>query len=94
MTSETPPPVPPSPPPVSPVPSSALSVPSGGTFGGVTVRQATEADVEPMSAQLCRAFADDPVMMHVFRNEGRRTKAMTAYFTSQMRGDYLQFGGC
>jgi len=75
-------------------PETPLSVPSGGTFGGVTVRQATEADVGAMSAQLCRAFADDPVMAHVFRNEGRRTKAMTAYFTSQIRGDYLRFGGC
>jgi ribosomal protein S18 acetylase RimI-like enzyme len=76
------------PPPIPPV------VPPGGSYGGVTVRQATEADVEPMAAQLCRAFADDPVMAHVFRNEGRRAQAMRAYFTSQMRGDYLQFGGC
>jgi len=75
-------------------PETPPPVPSGGTFGGVTVRQATEADVGAMSAQLCRAFADDPVMAHVFRNEGRRTKAMTAYFTSQIRGDYLRFGGC
>jgi GNAT superfamily N-acetyltransferase len=83
--------LPPDPPPVPPVVS---SVPVGGTYGGVTVRQATEADVEPMAAHLCRAFADDPVMAHVFRNEGRRAKAMRAYFTSQMRGDYLPFGGC
>ena len=69
-------------------------VPTGGSFGGVTVRQATGADVEQMAAQLCRAFADDPVMAYVFRNEGRRTKAMRTYFTSQMRGDYLPFGGC
>ncbi|HEX3793676.1 MAG TPA: hypothetical protein VHV57_04175, partial [Acidimicrobiales bacterium] len=77
-----------------PLPPSPLPVPTGGSFGGVTVRQATGADVAPMAAQLCRAFADDPVMAHVFRDEGRRTKAMTAYFTSQMRGDYLPFGGC
>lgn len=69
-------------------------VPVGGSVGGVTVRQATESDVDPMAAQLCRAFADDPVMAHVFRNEGRRMNAMRAYFTSQMRGDYLPFGGC
>jgi GNAT superfamily N-acetyltransferase len=76
------------------VPTGPADVPTGGSFGGVTVRQATEVDVAPMAVQLCRAFADDPVMAHVFRNEGRRTKAMTAYFTSQMRGDYLPFGGC
>ena len=62
--------------------------------GGVAVRKATEADVEPMAATLCRAFADDPVMQHVFRNPRRQAKAMRAYFTSQMRGDYLPFGGC
>ena len=77
-----------------PGPPSMPPVPTGATVGGVTVRQATAADVEPMAAQLCRAFADDPVMAYVFRNEGRRTKAMRAYFTSQMRGDYLPFGGC
>jgi ribosomal protein S18 acetylase RimI-like enzyme len=61
---------------------------------GPTVRKATEADVEPMTATLIRAFADDPVMRHVFRNQARQPKAMRAYFTSQMRGDYLPFGGC
>lgn len=70
------------------------AVPPGGSYGGVTVRQATDADVEPMAAQLCRAFADDPVMAYVFRNDGRRNAALRAYFTSQMRGDYLPFGGC
>jgi ribosomal protein S18 acetylase RimI-like enzyme len=68
--------------------------PDASPGAGVTVRPATDADVEPMAAALCLAFADDPVMQHVFRNEGRRTKAMRAYFTSQMRGDYLAFGGC
>jgi GNAT superfamily N-acetyltransferase len=75
-------------------PAISATVPSGGSYGGVTVRQATEADVEPMAAQLCRAFADDPVMAHVFRNPSRQAKAMRAYFSSQMRGDYLPFGGC
>jgi GNAT superfamily N-acetyltransferase len=88
MAPESTTPVPP------PVPPGQTDLPTGGSFGGVTVRQATETDVAPMAAQLCRAFADDPVMAHVFRNEGRRTNAMTAYFTSQMRGDYLRFGGC
>ena len=58
------------------------------------VRPATEADVEAMAAQLCRSFYDDPVIGHVFRNEARRTEGMRRYFTSQMRGDYLPFGGC
>jgi GNAT superfamily N-acetyltransferase len=58
------------------------------------VKRATAADVEPMAAQLCRAFADDPVMAHVFRNEARRPAAMHAYFSTQMKADYLPFGGC
>ena len=61
---------------------------------GVTVRRATDADVDVMAAQLCRAFFDDPVIGFVFRNERRRNRGMHRYFTSQMRGDYLPFGGC
>ena len=58
------------------------------------VRRATEADVDPMAAQLCRAFFDDPVIGHVFRNAARRTEGMRRYFTTQMRGDYFPYGGC
>ena len=65
-----------------------------GAGGGVEVRRATAADVEPMAAQLCRAFFDDPIMGFVFRNERRRNQGMFRYFTSQMRGDYLSFGAC
>jgi GNAT superfamily N-acetyltransferase len=60
----------------------------------MTVRRATDADVAPMAAQLCRSFFDDPVIGHVFRNEARRNDGMRTYFTTQMRGDYLPFGGC
>jgi GNAT superfamily N-acetyltransferase len=60
----------------------------------MSVRRATDADVDPMAAQLCRSFFDDPVFGHVFRNEARRNEAMRRYFTTQMRGDYLPFGGC
>jgi GNAT superfamily N-acetyltransferase len=61
---------------------------------GVTVRRANEADVDQMAAQLSRSFLDDPVMEHVFRNAARRPEALRRYFTSQMRGDYLPYGGC
>jgi GNAT superfamily N-acetyltransferase len=47
-----------------------------------------------MVEQLSRTFYDDPVMGHVFRNDARRMGAMRAYFTTQMRKDYLAFGGC
>lgn len=58
------------------------------------VRRARPGDVGPMAAQLCRSFFDDPVMSHVFRNESRRHEGMRRYFTTQMRSDYLPFGGC
>jgi ribosomal protein S18 acetylase RimI-like enzyme len=60
----------------------------------VAVRRATAADVDAMTAQLVRSFADDPVMQHVFRAERRRPAGTRAYFRTQMRADYLRFGGC
>jgi ribosomal protein S18 acetylase RimI-like enzyme len=70
---------------------------NGGANGGAaigTVRRATHDDVEPMSAQLARAFFDDPVIGHIFRNEGRRLAGLRAFFSTQMKADYLPFGGC
>jgi GNAT superfamily N-acetyltransferase len=47
-----------------------------------------------MAGQLAATFWDDPVIDHVFRDEARRDAALRAYFTTQMRADYLAFGGC
>jgi GNAT superfamily N-acetyltransferase len=47
-----------------------------------------------MAAQLVRTFFDDPVIMHIFRNVGRRPEGLRRYFSTQMRADYLPFGGC
>jgi GNAT superfamily N-acetyltransferase len=58
------------------------------------VRRATAADVDAMAAQLAETFWDDPVMGHVFRDEERRDTGLRAYFATQMRADYLRFGGC
>ena len=58
------------------------------------VRPASERDVEPMAAQLARTFMDDPVTCHIFRNVARREAGLRAYFRTQMRADYLPFGGC
>ena len=76
-----------------PVPDGAPPCRSA-SIGAMSVRRATQADVDPMAAQLCRAFFDDPVIGHVFRNEARRTEGMRRYFTTQMRGDYFPYGGC
>jgi GNAT superfamily N-acetyltransferase len=76
----------------------ASAVPATGVDGvtgvGSTVRRATPDDVEPMAAQLARAFFDDPVIGHIFRNEKRRPAGLRAFFSTQMKADYLPFGGC
>jgi GNAT superfamily N-acetyltransferase len=64
------------------------------TAAVLNVRRATDDDVEPMIEQLCRTFFDDPVMSFVFNEDRRRPAAMRAYFGSQMRRDYLRWGGC
>ena len=58
------------------------------------VRRATGDDVDAMAAQLARTFFDDPVTSHIFRNEQRREAGLRVYFRTQMRADYLPFGGC
>jgi ribosomal protein S18 acetylase RimI-like enzyme len=60
----------------------------------VTVRRASADDVDAMAAQLAATFFDDPVIGHIFRNEARRPEGLRRYFTTQMRADYLPFGGC
>ena len=47
-----------------------------------------------MAAQLAQTFWDDPVTSHIFRREARREAGLRAYFGTQMRADYLPFGGC
>ena len=58
------------------------------------VRRATVDDVDAMAAQLAQTFFDDPVTSHIFRNPARREAGLRAYFRTQMRADYLPFGGC
>ncbi len=58
------------------------------------VRRATAADVDAMAAQMARTFWDDPVAGYVFPKESRRDAGLRAYFGTQMRADYLPFGGC
>ncbi len=58
------------------------------------VRRATAGDVDAMAAQLAKTFYDDPVTSHIFTNERRRDAALRAYFGTQMRADYLPYGGC
>jgi ribosomal protein S18 acetylase RimI-like enzyme len=58
------------------------------------IRRATADDVTAMAAQMARTFLDDPVTSHIFRNEARREAGLRAYFGTQMKADYLPFGGC
>jgi GNAT superfamily N-acetyltransferase len=47
-----------------------------------------------MATQLAATFDDDPVIRHLFRNDARRPAGLHRYFATQMRADYLPFGGC
>jgi ribosomal protein S18 acetylase RimI-like enzyme len=58
------------------------------------VRRATFEDIDAMAAQMATTFLDDPVLMHIMRNERRRDPGLRAYFGTQMRADYMAFGGC
>ena len=58
------------------------------------VRRATESDIDAMAAQLAKTFYDDPVIGHLFRQPARRERGLQAYFGTQMRADYMKFGGC
>jgi ribosomal protein S18 acetylase RimI-like enzyme len=67
---------------------------AGAGVGVPVVRRAVAGDVDAMAAQLAETFWDDPVTSHIFKGEKRRDAGLRAYFTTQMRADYLPFGGC
>ena len=58
------------------------------------MRRAVAADVDAMADQLAASFVDDPVAAHFFRDDRRRPAALRRFFGTQMRADYLRFGGC
>jgi ribosomal protein S18 acetylase RimI-like enzyme len=58
------------------------------------VRRADDHDVDAMAAQMAKTFWDDPVTTHIFRDDSRREAGLRAYFRTQLRADYLPFGGC
>ncbi len=47
---------------------------------GATVRAATNSDAAPLAATLTRAFHDDPLMLHLLRNEAARPQTMPRLF--------------
>ena len=60
---------------------------------GATVRLATWADAEPLSATLGRAFLDDPVTMHLLPDPKSRAKALPRMFRLLFKLG-LPHGGC
>jgi ribosomal protein S18 acetylase RimI-like enzyme len=68
--------------------------PGRGSGGVVVVRRAVAADIGPMAAQLAKTFWDDPVASHLMPNGSRREAGLRAYFRTQMKADFMPFGGC
>jgi ribosomal protein S18 acetylase RimI-like enzyme len=56
------------------------------------VRPATERDVAALADLCTRAFDDDPVANFMFRGPVRRRKGLRAFFTTQLRRQYLHLG--
>jgi ribosomal protein S18 acetylase RimI-like enzyme len=51
-----------------------------------------DADVPALADMLVRAFADDPVANFMFAGERRRRHGLHAFFTSQLRRQYMLHG--
>jgi GNAT superfamily N-acetyltransferase len=52
------------------------------------VREGTAGDVDAAAAALISAFADDPVMCHLFRKDGTRARKLRALFVGEMRRSF------
>jgi GNAT superfamily N-acetyltransferase len=59
----------------------------------VTARAATRADAQPLSEMLGRAFADDPLISFLLRDEATRAAKMPRLFKLLLKLG-LPFGGC
>ncbi len=56
------------------------------------MRLAVAADVPRLADMLVRAFDDDPVASFMFAGDRRRRRGLHAFFTSQLRHQYLPHG--
>ncbi len=56
------------------------------------MRGAVAADIPSLASMLVRAFADDPVANFMFAGDRRRQRGLHAFFTSQLRHEYLPHG--
>ena len=59
---------------------------------GPAILRAQPADVPRLSAMLVRSFADDPVANFMFAGPRRRRAGLHAFFTAQLRRQYLPHG--
>ena len=56
------------------------------------MRPAVAGDIPSLVSMLVRAFADDPVANFMFAGDARRRHGLHAFFTSQLRHEYLPHG--
>jgi GNAT superfamily N-acetyltransferase len=72
-------------------PRVTISGMTSGTDGPAIIR-AQSADVARLSAMLVRSFADDPVANFMFAGSRRRRAGLHAFFTAQLRRQFLPHG--
>ncbi len=60
--------------------------------GSPAIVQAQSGDVPALAAMLVQSFADDPVANFMFAGSRRRRAGLHAFFTSQLRRQYLPHG--
>lgn len=61
-------------------------------FDASDVRRATAADADALAATLARAFADDPVTLHLFPDVRHRERALPRYFSILLQRAFLPTG--
>jgi GNAT superfamily N-acetyltransferase len=60
--------------------------------GDPAVRRVVAADIPALTEMLVRSFADDPVANFMFAGDRRRRLGLRAFFSSQLRHQYLPQG--
>src|ERR1700683_155454 len=59
---------------------------------GPETRPALPSDIPELANMLVRAFVDDPIANFMFAGDRRRGRGLHAFFSAQLRRQYMRFG--